>query len=283
MDQWATEKANLRDILSHTSGLSRHDFSYSRLDNTTSVLARQRFLKPAFELRERFSYTNQMYAVGAHIVSKYAGSFTTYSVDEAVSSGNAAHVFSSFGRRIPLWFSEAETELDAGPGGVNSNANDLMLLNSGANAQTNASVIPAPILNQITTAGAIFSGNTTTSSPALIEGYGMGWFRYTLAGLDIIDHDGSIPGISTYIGMVPSANIGIIVLINANGQTDVYNQIKPALLGEISGSNITSQHSLTLQLEALPVDYTGTYHADGYGDITLCSALSESDQCTQVL
>ncbi|KAI0315536.1 beta-lactamase/transpeptidase-like protein [Amylostereum chailletii] len=319
MDAWASEKANLRDILSHTSGLPRHDFSYHRTDTTTDVLLRQRFLRPAFELRERFSYTNQMYAVGAHVVSKYTGSFvdyatdrifkalnmtqTTYFPDEALGSGKAADLFASFGRRVPWWFSDAETELDAGPGGVNSNAEDLvkwvqMLLGHGEDAQANVSIIPTPILDEITTANAIVFGNTTVSSPSSIEGYGLGWFRYTVAGIDIIDHDGSIPGISTYIGLVPSVNMGIIVLINADGQTDVYTQIKTAILQEIAQSNVTSQQPListrsSLEPRTVPlevdrdskssIDYTGSYHDDGYGNFTLCGPLSSVDQCRQVL
>ena len=58
MDEWAERKAKLKDIFSHTSGLPRHDYAYSREDTATTVLARLDQLRPAFELRERYSYNN---------------------------------------------------------------------------------------------------------------------------------------------------------------------------------------------------------------------------------
>ena len=58
MDEWATQGAKLKDIFSHVSGLPRHDYSYSRDDTSESVLMRLRDLRPAYELRERYSYSN---------------------------------------------------------------------------------------------------------------------------------------------------------------------------------------------------------------------------------
>ena len=58
MDSWAERGAKLKDIFSHTSGLPRHDFSYARNDTAVSVLERLDELRPAFELRERYSYNN---------------------------------------------------------------------------------------------------------------------------------------------------------------------------------------------------------------------------------
>lgn len=58
MDEWASRGAKLKDIFSHVSGLPRHDHAYSRNDTSASVLSRIRDLRPAFELRERYSYSN---------------------------------------------------------------------------------------------------------------------------------------------------------------------------------------------------------------------------------
>jgi CubicO group peptidase (beta-lactamase class C family) len=58
--EWSTQKANLIDILSHSSGLPRHDASYAPGDSLDQLVERMRDLKMAWELREHYSYNNQV-------------------------------------------------------------------------------------------------------------------------------------------------------------------------------------------------------------------------------
>ena len=83
----------------------------------------------------------QMYVVGAHVISKYTGSYanfaterifkplgmilTTFSRDEAAKSGELTQTWTAHGQRIPYW-NTGEKELIAGPGGVISSAVDLV-------------------------------------------------------------------------------------------------------------------------------------------------------------
>ena len=80
MDEWASEKASIRDILSHASGIPRydlltlirdillsiwviwrrHDLSYGPSDSPADLIHRLRHLRPSFEPRERFQYNNQV-------------------------------------------------------------------------------------------------------------------------------------------------------------------------------------------------------------------------------
>ncbi|ETW87695.1 hypothetical protein HETIRDRAFT_167272 [Heterobasidion irregulare TC 32-1] len=117
MDEWATKKANLKDVLSHVSGLPRHDYSYAPLDSAEDIVQRLHYLRPAFELRERYSYNNQMYMVRAYRISTYTGSFskfvedrifkplnmtsTTYSTAAANSTGRLTQTWTDSGRGIP--------------------------------------------------------------------------------------------------------------------------------------------------------------------------------------
>jgi len=59
-DPWANEKADILDILSHRSGLPRHDGSYSHKDTAEDVIKRMKHLRPAYELRQKFAYNNQV-------------------------------------------------------------------------------------------------------------------------------------------------------------------------------------------------------------------------------
>ena len=59
-DGWATRKASIKDILGHVSGLPRHDYAYARGDTPESVARRMKTLRTAYELREQWSYNNQV-------------------------------------------------------------------------------------------------------------------------------------------------------------------------------------------------------------------------------
>ena len=55
-------------------------------------------------------------------------SSTTFLPSEAVASGEMAHSWTKQGRRIPQWFTDEMTELNAGPGGIISSAEDMVCI-----------------------------------------------------------------------------------------------------------------------------------------------------------
>ena len=59
-ETWATQKANIQDILGHVSGLLGHDFTYNVGDTPEDVVRRMSKLRSAYELREKWSYNNQV-------------------------------------------------------------------------------------------------------------------------------------------------------------------------------------------------------------------------------
>ena len=80
-DDCATAKLNVRDILTHVSGIpryapfsglyqlsthdgapdsDRHEFSYQRDDSPSTMIGRLKHLKPFFEPRQRWWYNNQV-------------------------------------------------------------------------------------------------------------------------------------------------------------------------------------------------------------------------------
>ena len=122
-----------------------------------------RVLRTAYELREKYSYNNQvtinersscvaltlfatssqMYMLGAHIIEKYSGlpyqnfvaqrvfsplNMTTSTLwpSEATSSGLLTDTWTKDGSRIPFWFTDDISQVNAGPGGVISSAEDMV-------------------------------------------------------------------------------------------------------------------------------------------------------------
>ncbi|KAI0334281.1 beta-lactamase/transpeptidase-like protein [Cubamyces sp. BRFM 1775] len=322
-DAWSTLGANVRDVLGHVTGLPQHDGAYGPGDTMADIVRRMRDLRTAYELREKYSYNNQMYMLGAHIIEKYSGltysqfvaerllkplkmSTSTLSPSEAASSGLLTDTWTKDGRRIPFWFTEEDSRLTAGPGGVISSAEDMVKwlavwLNKGVHPSSGETLIPRSVYDAVTTARQVVEGCPTKPYGAGIVGYGMGWKRWTYEGIEIIMHTGGIPGFSTIVVFSPSSNLGIVVLINADEKAEHILTIVKRAFDDVlnlsqSGVSVVTETpvhiredlappgrpslgTLSLDLEA----YTGTYSSPGYGTFTLCSAQSTSNSCTSVL
>ncbi|KAI0042675.1 beta-lactamase/transpeptidase-like protein [Auriscalpium vulgare] len=318
MDHWAHEKADIVDILTHVSGLPRHDFAYSSSDTPASMTRRLRFLRPAFELRQQWSYNNIMFMVGAHIITTYAGSYTefvedrifkplgmrstTYSPKEAQNSGRVTQTWTSFGRRIPGLYPEEQVKLMAGPGGIISNVEDMSkwvhtVLNGGVDPRSNFTVVPPSAFEKITTAHSVMIGGPTSHLYGFL-GYGLGWMRSTSAGHDMLHHSGSLHGFSAFVVAALADGIGIVVLANADGKHLAIEAVSHLVARAILGGDDLGLPSHMLSSDALepqksqrpqectdmpPFDFTGTYHNDGYGTMTLCNLSSTSNFCSGVL
>ncbi|OJT05567.1 hypothetical protein TRAPUB_3616 [Trametes pubescens] len=205
-NEWATKEATIGDILSHVSGLPRHDFAWDYTDSTVDVVKRLRYLKTTHGLRQEWDYNNQMYILGAHIITRYAGvsytqyakervfhvlgmSATTFDPSVAERSGDLSHAWSYTGRRIPLWFGSDASKMLAGPGGVISNARDMTkwiaaLIPGVTNILPQDNVLPPQVLTDVTQARAIVFGRSAVPGLSMIA-YGMGWMRLTYLGHEV--------------------------------------------------------------------------------------------------
>ena len=73
-DAYITRHVTVRDMLSHRTGLPRHDWAAWRLDiSRAEFIQRMRYLKFSATFREKFQYNNLMYYAAAHLVEKLAG------------------------------------------------------------------------------------------------------------------------------------------------------------------------------------------------------------------
>ncbi|KAI0780020.1 beta-lactamase/transpeptidase-like protein [Fomes fomentarius] len=318
-DMWATRKASIRDILGHVSGLPRHDYTYYPDDQPEDVIRRMGGLRTAYELREKWSYNNQMYMLGAYLVSHYAGvpyhqyatekifepldmSSTTFFPSAAHRSGKLTHSWTRDGRRIPYWFDDNMAALKAGPGGIISNAEDMVRwlavwLNEGVDPVSGQTIFPQSVYEATTAAQHVVYGQPSARSSSIV-GYGMGWQRWHYGGIEIVNHGGGIPGFSLLTSFSPSHNVGIFVAANAAEKSVYTNAILTHTLDVLFGQQTSENGELRSSLEELqtvhkPLDvrppsfeldaYTGEYTAFGYKRIVLCSSKSRSEYCKDVL
>ncbi|KAG1877405.1 beta-lactamase/transpeptidase-like protein [Suillus subluteus] len=294
MDDWASEKATIKDILSHVSGLPR----------PKDDVLRMRHLRPAFELREQWSYNNKMFTTAAHIIEAYSAqtytSFvedrifiplgmtsSTFSPAKAGKTGRFTQGWTSSGRLIPECFTEEIVTLMAGAGGVISSAVDMskwvaLWLNKGVH--NNATVIPLSVYGNASQSYSIIIG--ASFDPELsIVGYGMGW--------------GGLPGFSTLASFLPNDDIGVVVFANGGDQAtpvmNISNRIIDVALNLRSKPSvpikpntpenkpITSPNENVADLELALEEFSGTYSNAGYGAITFCSPSGSSLYCQDVI
>ncbi|KAF8585051.1 beta-lactamase/transpeptidase-like protein [Ramaria rubella] len=263
-DPIARDQANLVDILSHRTGLPRHDLSYSYSDTPETATVKLRFLRPSAEFRETYQYNNQMFILADHIISNLSGitfgtfvtrnilspagmTSTTYKVTEAVQSGRFADGFLITGKDkegklsfkpIPFWDEKTQT-LDAAAGGVISNAKDMatwlqVLLQSGISPFTNATVIPPEVIDKVAQGVSVLMSYSPAPelSPTI---YGMGQARYTYQGRELIEHDGGTIGHFSFVIRAPHDNVGIAVLTNAQTSGPFLQMTKFKLLEKSLG------------------------------------------------
>ncbi|KAJ9115375.1 hypothetical protein QFC24_006990 [Naganishia onofrii] len=110
MDPAASYGADLIDILSHRTGLPRHDGFYAANETKLSIISRLRHLRPSTEFRRDWQYNNLMYVVAStlpeyiydipftdyvreNIFSPLGMADTTYDLKAAIETGHRADGF----------------------------------------------------------------------------------------------------------------------------------------------------------------------------------------------
>ncbi|KAK0186837.1 beta-lactamase/transpeptidase-like protein [Armillaria mellea] len=264
-DPIASSQSTITDLMSHRTGLPRHDLMYGRTDNITSILNRLKHLEPSAEFRDIYQYNNNMYMllsylpeillpdkppfaryVKEHIFEPLGLTSTTYSVNVARASGNLAQGMARdrvnktenlFGMGIPRamrhpnWFLAGgeDGNYKSGAGGVISSAKDaatwLQALLEDGRNPVTNNSVIPPEVIQ-----KVATGKTVQAGFALYPElspvvYGGAQFRYTYRGHEIVEHGGSTTGFMTQISRFPSDKLGIAVFSNDDNYGGILHEI----------------------------------------------------------
>lgn len=245
-DPVASEQMTAIDLLSHRSGLPRHDLLWYGSDlSRTELLRRLRHLEPTETFRAKFQYQNLMFMTAGILAEEIGGASwedlvkarifeplgmarSNFSVDAMQRDDNFSyphfHVEDSEIDRIPF------RNIDAvGPAGsINSSPREmakyvLMHLNHGALgpgedakrvlSESNAQRMQSP---QMVIQGALaarVSGDTERGDPS----YGLGLMVSSYRGHKHVFHGGGIDGFISAMDWLPNDGIGVVVLSNTSG------------------------------------------------------------------
>ena len=242
-DPGLTEQLTMRDLVTHRSGLPRHDLVWYTSDfSRDDLIRRLQYLEPNKPLRAVFQYNNLMFmtagyiagqldskswedAVRTRILVPLAMNGTTYSYKDSEGSGDFSL---GYRKSNDLKMEVRQTPFDPrcpdrcamGPAGeINSSAADMgkyVLFHMNQGKFGGKQLLSAGNSIQMQTPQMVIEGSpdykefTETS-------YGMGFFISGYRGHKQVEHGGNIDGFSAELAFLPDDKIGVVVLTNLNG------------------------------------------------------------------
>ncbi|KAI0539410.1 beta-lactamase family protein [Xylaria digitata] len=264
--QGYTEGVTVEDILSHRTGLPRHDDSYlgpqaARPDDARSVTRNLRNLQVTAPIRSKFMYNNIMYTVATYLVEKKSGlTFADFLQNHFFGplGMHSSHLQPERSRSFGLgdriatgyhWDKETErytgfeplnSPEDQGAGSIMASVNDYIKWVKAMMNQEH------PIDEEVYK-GLVKMRTLTTedvderdplSSP-IVYATGLEVFYYR--GYMVIGHDGGISGFGSKHFFVPDLKLGGAIFGNTDSAGDVAEILSRELIDEVLGVSLSER------------------------------------------
>lgn len=241
-DDYATQHTTPRDLLSHRTGVPRHDLAWFGTDFSREQLIHNlRYLEPFTSFRGKYYYQNMMYMTAGYLCGYLTGqSWESFIQDRIFNvlgmhnstfgpwlDGGQTAVPYRFRRKlqtvVEMAYYDASRARDYDPlgpaGGIYSTVEDLGLwlkvhLNHGYAGDVQ--LVSAHNLREMHAPQMIMpaSGFNEELFGTTLNAYGMGWTIRPYKGFTLIQHNGAIDGFRALISVIPQPKLGIVALVN---------------------------------------------------------------------
>jgi len=264
----------LRDMLSHRTGITRHDAIWYQSDDTRAQLFEKlKYLEPQEPLRQTFLYNNLMYAAAGHIIQLQSGRLwedfvrdrilkpldmtsTVYSIADMLKQPDFGVPFTEKRDTFEIYKIPYYEDIGgvAPCGAIISNIQDMShwltaLMNDGKYG--GRQVLPADIL-KATLEPAIALPNTDAETRGYWEvlnaAYGMGRETASYRGHLLAYHGGDLPGFHSQVSFMPREHIGVIVFVIGDHCASLYNIISYNVYERLLGMDLTPWSDRILQI-----------------------------------
>jgi CubicO group peptidase (beta-lactamase class C family) len=266
----------LRDMLSHRTGVTRHDLIWFKSPFTRKELFEKlKYLEPQQPMRETFLYNNLMFSAAGYIIElksgktweKYVRENIFEPLDMNTSTYTIADMLKLPDHGVPyrekrdsfelyqISYYE-DTEGVAPAGAIISNINELShwlvaLMNDG---NYNGKQVLPPNVLKATLQPAIGLPNALGEAlgywEVLNPDYGMGRQTASYRGHLMTFHGGDLPGFHSQVSFLPNEKIGVIVLVIGDHAAPLYNVVSYNVYERLLGMDQTpwSERRLKIRL-----------------------------------
>ena len=237
-DPCADSLVTLRDIVSHRTGLSRHDELW---DNTAltreQVIRAVGAVKLSKPFRSAYQYQNIMFITAGEAVAAASGipwnDFVRTRIFQPLGMNDTAITLAefnaskhasghSYNRRLDYVTVRAAADDDnlAPAGSIKSSARDMaqwLRFQLADGAIVGKRLVDADALRETRTPQTVvrLEGETKLLNPeANMLNYAMGWSVSDYHGVLLVGHAGALNGFRAQVGLLPQQNAGFVVLIN---------------------------------------------------------------------
>ena len=272
----------IRDMLSHRTGITRHDLIWYKSDFTQKELfERLKYLEPSEPQRTTFLYNNMMFTGAGYSIELLSGKPWESVVRERIlaplgmtsTTFTIADMLKTAEPGVPFTERRDNTELYSIPyysdaigvapaGAINSNIVDMShwliaLMNDGVYAGKR--VIPKAVIKQ-TLAPSIALPNTGLEvrgwGELINSYYGMGRWTASYRGHFLAYHGGDLPGFHSQVSTMPYDSIGVIVMVIGDHAAPLYNIVSWNVYERLLGLSLTpwSERQNTIRLKNKEAD-----------------------------
>ena len=301
----ATDRVTVRDLLSHHSGLPRHDWIWMPGDlSRTEMLAAMRHVEPSRDIRTSYQYSNLGYNAASIVAERITGlsweEFTqtriadplnmpmTFAAENLEATEDAAtpYIIHRDQRQATRHWPIRATAAGAINTSVTAIANWMTFLL--ADGKFRGEQLLSSALIREMHAPRVYAG--APESEFGPSHYGLGYVSTTYRGERIVGHSGGWLGWSTLMRLLPERNLGIAVFCNLGGApvpAILINYVSDRLCGKEPVPWLNRLRDLrrkevereqadqpTVRKPNAPhghdlSDYAGNYHHPAYGQITI--------------
>ncbi|PIQ25057.1 hypothetical protein COW36_07490 [bacterium (Candidatus Blackallbacteria) CG17_big_fil_post_rev_8_21_14_2_50_48_46] len=306
---FASEHLTTRDLLTHRSGLPRHDLVWygAELDRE-ALYQRLKYLDFTADFRNQFQYQNLMYMTAGYLAEKLGAHSWEEQIQtelfEPLGMKRSLTSLSAFQQEPDhaLPYAKRQNQIKRIPyrslagaapaGAIHSSARDMaqwLIFNLGKGNWQEKPLLSESSLKELHSPQVIM--NSHASYPEIpYTLYGMGWMIHPYRGHQMISHGGNIDGYSALVSLLPEKKIGLVILSNQEHDPlpsllsmelsdllleleplDWSARIKPGM--EMAEKIVKGQDLRTRVPNTHPShplqDYLGTYHHPAYGELKL--------------
>jgi CubicO group peptidase (beta-lactamase class C family) len=233
-DAYATAHLRPRDLVTHQSGLPRHDLVwYGSPLSRKEIFDRLRYLEPSRPLHAKYQYNNLMFMSAGVLIERISGNTWEEFVRRRIldplgmKTSNFSVKDSQKTSDFSLPYQEQKDEvkeipfrnIDAvGPAGsINSSVNEMtrwLLLQLSKGKFEVRQIVSEKALAETHTPQ-IVAGGDLKYDESFYASYAMGWGVTSYRGHPSLSHGGGIDGFTSAVRFLPKDQLGVVVLTNS--------------------------------------------------------------------